>query len=326
MYQRLEEAIAELRERLGGLPTPAEAEDIWSNIWHQEAHNSTALEGNTLVLQEVERLLEEGRAVGAKPLRDYMEVRGYGDAAKWVYGRALEPGDWQTGDLISLQEIRHIHHLSMTPVWTIDPHPHATDAEGPGNFRQHEIAAFPEGMKPPPWTEVDYRMRDWATETNGLRDNVDEPLPEALGRAHNTLEQIHPFLDGNGRTGRLVLNLLLGRLGYPPAIIFKRERDKYLQAMRYADRAEYGPLGELIARSVTVNLYRFVMPAVAGPVRLVPLAALAADDLSENALRVASIRGRLRAVKGDDGLWRSSKKWVDEYKENRHRRSVTPAP
>ncbi|GIH69104.1 PIN domain-containing protein [Sphaerimonospora thailandensis] len=83
VYQRLDEAVRELRDRLGGLPSPAEAEDIWSDIWHQEAHNSTAIEGNTLVLQEVEKLLEEGRAVGAKPLKDYMEVRGYGDAARW---------------------------------------------------------------------------------------------------------------------------------------------------------------------------------------------------------------------------------------------------
>lgn len=80
VYRRLDEAVRELRERLGGLPSPAEAEDIWSEIWHQEAHNSTAIEGNTLVLREVERLLEEGRAVGSKPLRDYMEVRGYADA------------------------------------------------------------------------------------------------------------------------------------------------------------------------------------------------------------------------------------------------------
>lgn len=60
------------------LPTPTEAEDIWSDIWHQEAHNSTAIEGNTLVLREVERLLDEGRAVGSKPLRDYMEVGDMG--------------------------------------------------------------------------------------------------------------------------------------------------------------------------------------------------------------------------------------------------------
>ncbi|MFB9903349.1 Fic family protein [Allokutzneria oryzae] len=320
VYQRLEEAVAELRSRLGGLPLPAEAEDIWSSIWHQEAHNSTALEGNTLVLREVERLLEEERAVGAKPLRDYMEVRGYGDAAHWVYGQALDPGDWQTGELITAQEVRHVHHLCMAPVWTVDPHPHAGQGEGPGSFRRHEIAAFPGGMKPPPWTDVDHRMRGWLDEANALRDTGEEPLPEALAGVHNSFEVIHPFLDGNGRVGRLVLNLLLGRLGYPPAIIYKRDRDKYLRAMRKADKGERGPLGELIARSVTDNLYRFVIPAVAGPVKLVPLAALATEEISGNALRTAAVRGRLRAVKGDDGVWRSSKKWVQEYREAKYRR------
>ncbi|MDA0633137.1 Fic family protein [Nonomuraea sp. MCN248] len=317
----MEEAVRELRDRLGGLPSPAEAEDIWSDIWHQEVHNSTAIEGNTLVLQEVEKLLEEGRAVGAKPLSDYMEVKGYGDAAKWVYGQALEPGDWQNGELITLQEIRQIHHSAMSLAWAVAPHPHATAAEEPGNFRQHEIAKFPGGMKPPPWPEVDPQMRDWVKAVDALRVDSDEALPERLARLHNRFEQIHPFLDGNGRTGRLVLNLMLCRTGYPPAIIYKRDRDKYLQAMRRADGDEFGPLGELIARSVTTNLYRFVMPAVAGPVKLVPLPALATPGVTENALRVAAARGRLRAVKGDDGLWRSSKKWVDDYLKSRHRRS-----
>lgn len=319
VYQRLDEAVADLRNRLGGLPAPAEADDIWSDIWHQEAHNSTAIEGNTLVLHEVERLLEEGQAVGAKPLRDYLEVQGYGTAAKWVYGQAIDPNEWSTGDLVSLQEVRHIHHLCMTPVWMVSPHPHATDHEGPGNFRQHQIAAFPGGMKPPSWTEVDALMRDWSVKVNSLRD-LSSPLPETLAEVHNEFERIHPFLDGNGRAGRLLLNLLLGRLGYPPAIIFKRDRDRYLQAMRKADKGDHGPLGELIARSVTANLYKFVMPAVAGPVKLVPLAALTTPDLSENALRVAAIRNRLRAVKGDDGHWQSTKKWVEEYRANRHKR------
>ncbi|MGS2614328.1 Fic family protein [Micromonospora sp. LZ34] len=316
----MEEAVRELRERLGGLPTPGEAEDIWSDIWHQEAHNSTAIEGNTLVLQEVEKLLEEGRAVGAKPLRDYMEVKGYADAARWVYGQALEPGDWQTGALLSLQEVRHIHYLAMTPVWTVAPHPHATDAEGPGQFRRHEIARFPGGMKPPPWPEVDAGMHGWLARTNELSQEAEIPLAERLAIRHNEFEAIHPFLDGNGRTGRLVLSLLLGRLGYPPAIIYKRDREAHLRAMRRADAGDAGLLGELIARSVTANLYRFVMPAVAGPVKLLPLPALATRDLSENALRVAAARGRLRAIKGDDGTWRSSRKWVNDYTRSRYRR------
>lgn len=70
VYLRLDEAVSELRERYGGLPRPVEAADVWADLWHQEAHNSTAIEGNTLVLREVEKLLDEGKAVGAKPLRD----------------------------------------------------------------------------------------------------------------------------------------------------------------------------------------------------------------------------------------------------------------
>jgi hypothetical protein len=88
IYARLDSAIAELNGRLGGLPSPKESEYVWSDIWHLEAHHSTALEGNTLVLREVEVLLDKGRAVGAKPLREYMEVQGYGNAARWVYARS----------------------------------------------------------------------------------------------------------------------------------------------------------------------------------------------------------------------------------------------
>jgi hypothetical protein len=106
IYRQLEEGVEELRGRLGGLPSPVEAEDIWGDIWYQETHNSTAIEGNTLVLREVEILLSEGRAVGDKQLAEYMEVRGYADAARWVYEQGLAPGEWTTGDLVTLTEVR----------------------------------------------------------------------------------------------------------------------------------------------------------------------------------------------------------------------------
>ena len=76
VYRQLDIQVTELRERMGGLPSPVEAADIWRGIWYEEAHHSTALEGNTLVLKQVERLLDEGRAVGNKELPEYMEVRG----------------------------------------------------------------------------------------------------------------------------------------------------------------------------------------------------------------------------------------------------------
>ena len=323
IYDRLEEAIEDLRTRMGGLPNPAEAEAIWDELWHQEAHHSTALEGNTLLLNEVRKLLDEGRTVGAKELKEYMEVLGYGAAAKWVYGQALEPGDWTSGDLLSLQEVRTVHFETMTPVWTVAPHPHATPAETPGNWRQHDIHPFPDGMTPPPFPEVDHRMSDWVADVNELRTETDAPFPERLAKVHNEFERIHPYLDGNGRTGRLLLNLLLVRLGYPPAIVFKNERTKYLDAMRKADKADYGPLGELLARAVTNNLYKFVVPAVAGPARLVPLASLVDEKagLTATALRAAAERGRLRAQKSANGTWQSSKQWVADYQKSKYKRA-----
>jgi hypothetical protein len=322
IYQRLDEAITDLNDRLGGLPSPAEADGIWADLWHQEAHHSTALEGNTLILSEVQKLLDEGRAVGDKELREYLEVLGYGAAAKWVYGQALESGGWSADGLLTLQEVRSVHFQAMTPVWDVAPHPHATPEESPGNWRRHEIAPFPDGMTPPPFTEIDPLIADWVHDVNQLLSPSGTPLPERLAQLHNAFERVHPFLDGNGRTGRLLLNLILVRMGYPPAIVFKNERSRYLDAMRKADAGDFGPLGELLARAVTDNLYKFVVPAVAGPARLVPLASLAnkRNGFSVIALRNAANRGRLKAQKSPNGAWLSSKNWVDEYRDLKFKR------
>lgn len=111
----------------------------------------------------------------------------------------------------------------------------------------------------------------------------------------------------------------------PPAIVFKKERAKYLTAMRKADKCEYGPLGELVARAVTNSLYRFIVPAVAGPARLVPLASLIDPQrgITATGLRAAVERGRLRAQRSDTGIWLSSKNWVEEYQRSKHKRLKT---
>lgn len=323
VYERLAVQIAELHERLGGLPSPTEAEGIWRGIWLEEAHHSTAIEGNTLVLKQVEALLAEGRAVGNKELSEYLEVRGYADAADWVYGHAIQPGgEWAGNRVISVTELRHIHVLTMTPVWDVAPHSQATDREGPGSYREHEIQPFPAGMVPPSWPDVPAAVNDWLDEVDQLRDAMSDALafPEALAAAHARFEQIHPYIDGNGRTGRLVLNLILVRMGFPPAIIYKGDRNRYLDALRRADQGDCGPLGEFLARAILDNLYKFVVPAVAGPARLVPLPALSTPELSANALRVAAVRGRLKAARAADGTWRSSRAWVDEYAASRYKR------
>jgi len=321
VFERFAAALDELRQ-FGGLPVPAEATPIWDDIWHLEAHNSTAIEGNTLVLREVERLLDSGQAIGARPLKDYLEVKGYGDAARWVYGQASGAGALESDALITVTEIREIHRLAMSAVWEVAPHTDATPAEAPGGFREHDIRQFGGGMQPVSWPLIGAELTTWVDDANCLRTANVAPadLPLQLAQLHAAFERIHPFLDGNGRAGRLALNLVLVRLGFPPAIIFKRDRTKYLDALDQADRGDVGQLAEQIARSVIDNLHRFVVPNIAGPLRMVPLRALEGRDLSYEALRQAARRGRLKAHQASDGVWRSTRHAVDEYKRTRHRR------
>jgi Fic family protein len=322
IHERVDREVAALRE-VGGLPAPEEAAEIWRTIWFHEAHNSTAIEGNTLVLKQVEALLARNETVGNKELKEYLEVMGYADAAKWVYEQARGGKRGGAGRALTMQDVRHIHHLTMSPVWAVAPHPDAASSESPGNFREHDLKPFGRGMRPPTHPLIHARMTEWVAQVNAA-PSKGEPVCVRIGRLHAGFERIHPFLDGNGRTGRLVLNLLLVRVGYPPAVIQKRERITYLKALDRADRGDNEPLGELVARAVLDNLLRFLLPAVAGDVKLLPLDALATSDLSVAALRQAAERGRLVARKDPRGTWRSSKKWVLEYRQSRYERLREP--
>lgn len=164
------------------------------------------------------------------------------------------------------------------------------------------------------WHQIDWRRKLYRVDCATSR-RFRRPVPYALFPA---FERIHAFLDGNGRVGRLLMNLVLVRLGYPPAIIQKRERERYLDALARADRGDPGPLGELIARAILDNLTRLILPAVAGPSKLLPLEALATKDVKVIALRNAARRSRLKAIKASDGSWRSSKQWVEEYRDSRY--------
>ena len=266
IYLRLDTQIAELWQRLGGLPRPEEARDVWEGIWQAEAHHSTAIEGNTLGQHQVDELLREGAAIGGKRLEEYLEVKGYADASRWVYGQAMQHD--ATLERITMFDVREIHRLAMSPLWLVIPPSGAKPTEGPGAFRESEIAAFGVGMKPPSWPQVHGDVEQWVREANALVARS-PGFSEEIARLHCRFEEIHPFFDGNGRTGRLLLNLLLVRIGYPPAIIYANQRSSYLRALQRGDMGDYGALGELIARAVLDNLYKFVVPAVAGPARLV---------------------------------------------------------
>jgi Fic family protein len=89
-------------------------------------------------------------------------------------------------------------------------------------------------MVPPSHPLVPAMMRDWLAQVEVLPVPNDRHVMERLASVHAGFERVHPFLDGNGRTGRLLLNLLLVRLGYPPAVVQRRDRAKYLSALRKA--------------------------------------------------------------------------------------------
>ena len=174
-------------------------------------------------------------------------------------------------------------------------------------------------MKPPSWPLVPAALDEWVTAINTLpaRLKADGNLPELLSEAHNHFERVHPFIDGNGRAGRLALNLVLVRLGYPSAVILQGTTRRLPAGHAASRQRRRRTLGEIPARAMIDNLNRFIIPNVTGPAKLVPLAALVDSDFSLVALRAAAQRGRLDAHQRSDGQWLSTLKAVTEWKKSR---------
>lgn len=319
VFVTLDQARADLAV-IGGLPEPAVFQDVWADIWTEETHNSTAIEGNTLRLKQVQVLLEDGLVTGSqKELREWLEAKAYGDAARWVYHQA-HAGRFGENQLISEVEIREIHKRVVGSVWAHFPPEGLVRGEMPGTYRLKDHDPLRSDLAPVPCSVVPASLANWVGSANDEWD-PDCHVVERIAALHAAFERIHPFPDGNGRAGRLVLTMVLVRLGYPPAIIYKEDRVKYLRSLQRADEGDPGPLAELLARSVREGIYRFLMPKLAGPLSMVPLAGLADGGLSHYALVAAAQRGRLKAHK-QGGAWYSTPQWVAEYKASRRDRKT----
>lgn len=303
-------------ERVGGLPHPTEAQAIWRRLWIEDTHGSTSIEGNPLSEPQVTALLDDDVALGGQSMAAYLEVSAYARAAQWVYAHAVaHRSSAEATATINLTELRHVHELLIGPVWEhVAPHDLRPE-EGPGGFRVHDILAFPDGMRPPEWPEVPHLMTDWVDRANEPRA-ASEHVVLRVSALHAEFERIHPFRDGNGRTGRLAMNLMLVRSGYPPALIAARQRREYLAALDRSDRGDAGPLVQLTARSIRDGIERVLLPALAGDHRLIPLAALERPDLSVRAMIAAARRDRLRAVR-EGGRWYATRGAVEEYLASR---------
>ena len=294
---RLDEEVDLLHDTLGGLPRAVEADQILRDIWIDDVHNSTAIEGNTMTREQVVELVERHRP--SATLVESLEVEGYARAANWTYRNAAEHKGVPT------TAVSEIHRLALGPVWEVEP-PASRDRAG--SWRSGGVSL--RGVRVSLPTSIAPELELWSESAQ-----QDQGQHAVLHAAHHHawFERIHPFIDGNGRVGRLVLNFLLMQKGYPPAVILKENRARYLRALRTADSGNVGPLGEVVARAVSGTMSRFLIPKLAGEAKLVPLSALSAQGYySADYLRQLALAGRLRAIR-EGRLWLSSKLWIEEY-------------
>ncbi|HKW92094.1 MAG TPA: Fic family protein [Methylomirabilota bacterium] len=304
----LDEEVALLRSSLGGLPRAVEADEILHAIWLDDVHHSTAIEGNTMTRAQVADLVERGRASAG--LIENLEVKGYADAADWVYRHAPDYSHVPVGT------VSEVHKRALKLAWDLEPP--ATRDEA-GAWRKTSVAVRSVKVSVPAAIPAD--LGAWSASTSKLADR--HPVVHAAIH-HAWFERIHPFTDGNGRVGRLLLNFMLIQRGYPPAVILKSQRPRYLRALQLADDGNPNPLTEVIARAVSGTLTRFLIPSLAGAAKLIPLSALAAQGpYPVQYLRLLVFEGKLRAVR-DGHLWLSSRKWLDDYIAARDPRGGKP--
>jgi Fic family protein len=186
-----------------------EALAAWYDV--ELTYSSNAIEGNTLTRSETAIVLEKGITIGGKPLKDHLEALGHRDALHLV--RALAAADERVREI----DIREIHRLIQTRV----------DSEEAGRYSRHQrvIAGSPLVLPAP--VEIPALMGDFVAWLAAAPAS-----PETAFLAHAQLVAIHPFSDGNGRTARLLMNLVLMRAGYPPVIIGPEHRAAYIEALQ----------------------------------------------------------------------------------------------
>jgi Fic family protein len=316
LLERVDEEVRLFRADYGSLPRAVEADEILREIWVEDTYHSTSLEGNPLSKREVERLLTEGVASGN--LTDSLEVEGYARAARWVYAHAQ---DFPIGGGVSIGIVRQTHEMLITPAWAVAP---PDDGSRPGGYRQRGARIAGSRVKTTPVVAIEGIMTDWVEGTQAGPEPDTHQIVH-VADMHAWFERIHPFADGNGRVGRLLMNFMLVQRGYPPAVFSSTEREKYLDALDRADAGSPRSLAELIARAIEASLNKFLIPQLAGDARLVPLAALSeGSQYSADYLRTLAVSGRLRAVRHGK-IWLSSRTWLKQYRESRSTRGRRPA-
>lgn len=173
-------------------------------------YNSNAIEGNTLTLQETALILKEGITIDQKPLREHLEAVGHKDAFYYIENLLKDKVD------LTENVVKDIHSLVLMD-----------KPQDKGRYRRTPVAILGAVHEPAQPYLVPVLMEELINE---YRDEMkDKHIIERVSLFHLKFESIHTFIDGNGRTGRLLLNLELMKEGYPPINIKFKDRKKYYE-------------------------------------------------------------------------------------------------
>lgn len=227
--KNLQAEVEEFRE------TPMDKIAVEKLREHFRTHHifhSSGIEGNRLTLQETSMVLKEGIDISGKPLKDSLEVKNLGIAFDFLYEIVKDDVE------ITEHYLKQIHSLIIGNDDSLDP----------GNYRDIGVIISGSEHKPPEPFEVPIKMKelfDWIAKSTN-----ENPLIVAA-IAHHEMVKIHPFKDGNGRTARLLLNLILLKSGFPICNIRRDERPDYYNALSLADEGEYEPIIEVVTKNCT---------------------------------------------------------------------------
>ncbi len=218
--------------------TEGEVERLTEEFIIEYTYNSNAIEGNTLTLRETDLVLR-GLTIDRKPLKDHMEAVGHKEAFDFV--RDLVKKQIPLSESI----IKQIHYLVL-----------ADKREDRGVYRRVPVKIMGAKHEPVQPYLIQPKLEQLLAD---YRNDTDHIIPR-LARFHIEFEGIHPFIDGNGRTGRLLVNLELMKAGYPPIDIKFADRISYYNAFdEYHVKHDLGAMEKLFAGYVNARLDIYLM-------------------------------------------------------------------
>lgn len=218
-------------------------------------YNSNAIEGNLLNYNETRLVVEQGITISGKPLRDVVEAKNLAhalDLFEQLAGREAAP--------VFEVDIKNLHRAVLKGV---------NDQEA-GKYRDVDVAISGSKHKPPPGAGIGAEMAKFAAWLKPVSSFDDDAALWTPGKdpillacaAHTWFVYIHPFVDGNGRVARLLLNLLLMRFGYPIAVINLEDRQRYYESLGESDQAgDLTPLTLLVLENVLESLEEYLNAA-----------------------------------------------------------------